>query len=247
MTERTTDAARATRRCAGRAPCSPCVAAFADHQPGAARRRRPGRRRLGDDPVGRPRPRNRANIINNATVLYLSGARRRRRLPDEPVQHRRRRPVPRRRVRRRRGRRRGLAARLPQHRRCVVVRDGRRRALGRHRRRAAGHPRRQRGHLDDHAQRDRDLARRLPAAQGRGARGGQQLARHQARSPRAAGSPGIPFGDATSRSTASSLLAVARRDRLLVRAQPHPLRLRPPRHRHVRRPPRSPAASTSSG
>ena len=43
-----------------------------DHQPGAGRRRRPGARRVGPDPL-RARDPQRGNIIDNATVLYLSG------------------------------------------------------------------------------------------------------------------------------------------------------------------------------
>ena len=56
-------------------------------------------------------------------------------------------------------------------------RHRRRRRVGRHRRSAQGDPRRQRGHLDDHAERDRDHAVRLPAQQVRPARG-QRRAHH---------------------------------------------------------------------
>ena len=52
--------------------------------------------------------------------------------------------------------------------------------VGRHRRAAQGHPRRQRGHLDDHAERDRDRAGRLLPAQGRRAGRRQQQHRHRA-------------------------------------------------------------------
>ena len=52
-------------------------------------------------------------------------------------------------------------------------------ALGRHRGPAARHPRRQRGHLDDHAERDRGLAGRPTCSPGRRARAGQQQPRHQ--------------------------------------------------------------------
>ena len=91
-----------------------------------------------------------------ATPTTSSARGGRHRLQDEPVQHRRRRPVPARRVRWPPP----SAAPFTCPGRCtslviVVVADGGRRRLGGHRRRAQGHPRRQRGHLHDHAQRHR--------------------------------------------------------------------------------------------
>ena len=61
-------------------------------------------------------------------------------------------------------------------------RDAGRRALGRHRRRAQGRPRGQRGHLDDHAELHRRpaLIAFLLTRAARGARRGQQQHRHQA-------------------------------------------------------------------
>ena len=83
------------------------------------------------------------------------------RVPLRPVQHRRPGPVPRRHVRRGLDR---LVVRGDARRCCtscfaMVARLRGRRGVGRHRRPAAGHDRRQRGDLDDHAQLDRDLDR----------------------------------------------------------------------------------------
>ena len=114
-----------------------------------------------------PRPRvSRGDHQRLDRLLHL-GDRRGDRLPDEPVQHRGRRPVPRRRIRRRGRRRPGLAARAAQHPARPHRGHAGGRDLGGDRGPAQGLPRRLRGHLDDHAQRDRDDPRRVPAAQGR--------------------------------------------------------------------------------
>ena len=92
-------------------------------------------------------------------------ARGRLRLPLRAVQHRRPGPVPRRLLRRGVGRARRSPAwpQLPARRRSRCARRRRRRrALGGHRRPAEGDGRGPRGDLDDHAQLDRDLGRRLP-------------------------------------------------------------------------------------
>ena len=104
--------------------------------------------------------RNIVNTLNRAGPYYLVGRRRRHRVQDEPLQHRRRGPVPAGRAGRRGVRRRGVAARTAP--RAVHPAGGhaRRRRVGRHRRRAQGVPRRERGDLDDHAQRHRRRAGR---------------------------------------------------------------------------------------
>ena len=92
------DAGRVTQRCVPGAVSAPVLAlagGVRDHQPGAARRRRPGRRGLGPAPVGARDAQRRPTSSTTRTVLYLSGLAVGHRLPDEPVQHRRRRAVPR--------------------------------------------------------------------------------------------------------------------------------------------------------
>ena len=123
------------------------------------------------------------NTINQAITYYLAARRGRDRLPDEPVQHRRRRPVPARRAARRGGRRRAA----PAAGRCTIavillVAMVVGAAWAAHRRSAQGHPRGQRGHLDDHAELHRHRRDRLPADAGPagGAGGGQQQHRHPA-------------------------------------------------------------------
>ena len=97
-----------------------------------------------------------------ATSLILVGPRGRVRVPRRHVQHRRPGPIHRRSDRRRLGRLlvRRDAAGAP-HRVRDRRRRRRRRCVGRDRRGPEGGHRRQRGDLDDHAQLDRDLARRL--------------------------------------------------------------------------------------
>ena len=204
----------------------------------------------GDAATTAPQPRSRRQHHQPAhRCYYLVRARGRDRLPDEPVQHRRRRPVP------RRARSPppsspaqawlpGLAATSLV---ILVVAMVVGAALGRHRRRAQGDPRRQRGHLDDHAERHRRPSLdRLPAAQGRRSHARQQQHRHQA-------DPGVGAGSAASRSIPDAGhevygLIVARgrssASRYWFVLEPHPLRLRPARDRRSPRPPRSPAAST---
>ena len=129
-----------------------------DHQPGADRRRGPGGRGLGHHPVGAGDPQRRQHHQQRHRVLPLR-SRRGHRLPDEPVQHRGRRAVPRRRLHGGRGRaaRPGCPAtstppwpsspRWPWAPSWAGI-AGLLRA----------DPRRQRGHLHDHAQLHRDLA-----------------------------------------------------------------------------------------
>ena len=119
--------------------------------------------RTGDDVAGFwgtlltwPENRNIVNILNAASILYLSGIAAaigfRMNLFNIGVEGQYRIGD----LRRRGVRRRGLAARAsstPSL--AILVAMARRRAVGRHRRPAAGHPRRQRGDLDDHAERDR--------------------------------------------------------------------------------------------
>ena len=79
----------------------------------------------------------------------------------------------------RRRRRRRAPPGLPQRRRSpLVVAMLVGAALGRHRRRAQGDPRRQRGDLDDHAERDRDDAGRLPAQHATATTAGNSRAHH---------------------------------------------------------------------
>ena len=92
-------------------------------------------------------------------------------------------------------------------------------AVGRHRRRPQGHPRRQRGDLDDHAQRDRDDPGRLPPQHLR--REGRQLAaHHRARGGQPARRAGRRSSTATAPIWTLAILAVLRGRRLLVPAQP---------------------------
>ena len=103
-----------------------------------------------------PEHRNIVNIINNATVLYLSGLAAaigfRMNLFNIGVDG----PVPRRGVRRGRRGRRGLAARLPQHRRWRSCARWSSVRCGPASPASCGSTRgRQRGHLDDHAERHR--------------------------------------------------------------------------------------------
>ena len=177
--------------------------------------------------------------------LPLRG-RRRDRLPDEPVQHRRRGPVP-------------LAvfaaaafagagAGCPGTLNTVLailvaMAVG---APGPASPACCGHPRGQRGHLDDHAERDRRRRSSATCSARSGVHGGNAI-QHQ-------GDPGgqrvggiTLFGDVPTE--LYGLVAARRRGRrrLLGAAQPDPLRLRPARHRRLRDARRWPAASTSSG
>ena len=226
-----------SRSALARARPAPCWRRSLDHQPGAPRRRRPGGGGLGPDARRRRKPRNVVNIINSATVLYLSGIAVADRLPDEPVQHRRRRPVPHRRVRRRRRSpaRPGCRATSTSLLAIVVAM-----AVGALWAGIAGVLQvtrgRQRGHLDDHAERHRDRAwsaylLRKASVAGEGSN--------------VIDTKTIPEG---SRSAASRSFGDTRRERLrlrrcspsssgfalLVRAQPDPVRLRPAGHRALR-------------
>ena len=196
----------------------------------------PVRRRCGASCCPGPRPRNVGQHHQQRHRLYLSGDRGGHRLPDEPVQHRRRRPVPRGRVRGRRRRRRGLAARAtstPSL--ALVVAMAGRRAVGRHRRPAA---RSTRGVSEVISTIMLNaIATCLVAyllAQGRGARGGQQRDQHQA-DPRGQPDPGHPADRGRPTEIYGFIvLAVLVGFALLVRAQQDPVRLRPARHRPVR-------------
>ena len=160
-----------------------------DHQPGAARRRRPGGRGLGPDPSVARAAQRRQHHRQRHGALPLR-PRRGDRVPDEPVQHRRRRPVPDRRVRRGGRGRRGVAARATSTPPSAIVAAM---AVGALWAGIAGvlraDPRGQRGDLDDHAQRHRDRPGRLPAPQGVGPGRGQQRHRDQDDPRGAAGSP----------------------------------------------------------
>ncbi len=108
--------------------------------------------------------------------------------------------------------------------------------VGRHRRPAQGDPRRQRGHLDDHAELHRHRRSSptcwRPAAWPSRPQGSNNIAT-PSRSRRAGGCPGIPLipGTDASWSTASSSWRPLVGRRLLVHPRPHPLRLRPAGHR----------------
>ena len=108
MTPGATDASLVARRWPRR--CSPLVAAFADHHVVLLVGRRPGRRLLGDD-ASAPETRNLRQHHQQRVGALPRRPRGRHRVPDEPVQHRRRGPVPRRVFARRRRRRRGAGCR----------------------------------------------------------------------------------------------------------------------------------------
>ena len=182
---------RASPSCSGRAQRAPAGprGGVRDHQPGAERRRRPGDRGVGPAPVGPRDPQRRQHHRQRDRPLPLRPGRGHR-LPDEPVQHRRRRPVPHRGVRRgaswpaRPG---SPATSTPPSRWSAAMAVG---ALwagiaGR----PAGDPRSQRGHLDDHAERDRHRFSWPTCCARRRSGGGQQRHRDEDRSPRRAGSP----------------------------------------------------------
>ena len=180
-----------------------------------------------------PAHRNIVNILNTPSVLYLSGAGRRDRLPDEPVQHRRRGPVPRRglRGRRLRRRRRWLPGTLNIDRRRSWSRWSVGAAVGRHRRHPRGDPRGQRGHLDDHAERHRRSRWSAYLLRKCGVHRRQQRPA-PSRCPRAPGSRSITlFADAPTELYGLVAARRRRRRRLLGAAEPDPVRLRPARHR----------------
>ena len=99
---------------------------------------------------------------------------------------------------------------------------------------AAGDPRRQRGDLDDHAQRHRGSAGRATSSQGRRSR--PATVQGDQADPRVQLGRRDPRSSATrpSRSTALGLLASWSGVAFWRAAQPHPLRLQPARHRAVR-------------
>ena len=187
---------------AGRAPAGDRRRVRRD-VPDPPHRRRPGRGGVGTADQGAAAAPDRRDHQRGDGLLPL-GDRRRHRVPDEPVQHRRRRPVPRRRVRCGRLRRPGLAAGAAEHRRVAARGDGRRRPVGRNRRPSQGDPRRQRGHLDDHAQRHRHLPRLVPAARRRrcASRAATRSTPGRSRSRRA--SPASPSTGSSRRRTSST-------------------------------------------
>ena len=216
---------------------------------GAARRRRP---RLVDvHAAARLRP---AAAQPDARAerrdhLLPVGARRRDRLPDEPVQHRRRRPVPPRRADRRLGRRRRAACRpgCTSSSSCWSRCSSAAMWAGLARP-AQGDPRRQRGHLDDHAQRHRRPASWPSSCARSPSRWRAATTSAPRRSPSRAACGGLPLRASTPplRPVFGFLpVAVARGHRLLAGARPHPLRLRAARHRPAPSRRRSRAASTS--
>ncbi|CAA9331603.1 MAG: Nucleoside ABC transporter, permease protein 1, partial [uncultured Frankineae bacterium] len=192
----------------------------------AHRRRRPGVVDVRAAARLRPAPAQHHPRAERRHDLLPVGAGRGHRLPHEPVQHRGGRPVPPRGHERRLGRRGGQ----PADRSAPAGHRAGRRLRGRHvggpGRTAQGHPRRERGHLDDHAERHRDRSGGvLPA---RGGRPGRRQQQHRHAPPRRVG----PAGRAASRAglPAGRLRLPAgrgpRRTGLLARARPHPLRLR---------------------
>ena len=185
----------------------------------------------GTDPLRAREPQRRQHPQQRHDALPLR-SRRRHRLPDEPLQHRGRRPVPHRGLRRGGLRRRGVAARArstpspPILCAMLSARSG------------PGSPallkvdpRRQRGDLDDHAERHRHRAWSLPAAQGRST---SRAAPSSPRHPGAQPGPGhLDFGDAPTRVYGLVFLAVLAGVTFWFVLNQHPLRLRPPRYRPV--------------
>ena len=199
-----------------------------------------------------PSPTASVQILNKATTYYLVGARGGHRLPDEPVQHRRRRPVPARRVLRRGRRRRADPARAaaadPADRRwsrCSSARCG------------PASPRvlkvtrgRQRGHLDDHAQRRSPtgiiayLLRHEPARRRRPA---ANIVTTEADAGGLVPMPGIPISRRRPTVYGFIVVAIACGVALLVRCSAAPGSASTCGPPASPRPRRWPAASTSSG
>ena len=99
-----------------------------------------------------------------------------------------------------------------------------------------GAPRGQRGHLDDHAELRRDRAHRLPARAGsaRGHDAGVEQPRHQADPAVRSGAGHLAHPRDPGPGVRPHRAGGHRRRRLLVRAQPDQVRVRPARHRHER-------------
>ena len=123
---------------------------------------------------------------------------------------------------------------LAQHHRVDPRRDGGRRAVGQHRGIPQGEARRLRGDLDDHAQRHRHRGGELAPAQGGRPQGGLQQHRDQD-DPRVLAARGLqahPGCDQPRLHAADP--GDPRRVPLLVRARQDAVRVRPARHRSLR-------------